>query len=412
MRSRSARFDAEVQKSPHRPRTKMELVDPDGVVLYTFSILDGRVSYSESNGSLTTTLSATVADLNDSLDFTEETIKRGWIYGKDGDAYGGMGGMYGPYSQTITNGTLVPYGNEVKAYRGLEYLDGTVEYILLGTFALLDVEFTDSADGNRVINISGRDRSDIVESNSWVTPFNVALDANYGATIQRLVEDRLGPFWNPKVTKVFEAVSELTPKVDYGTSPGGNPWGEACTMARVIRRRLYFDRDGNVRLDSVPDPKTATPAWLLQDGPVGNLLSIRRLHSRTKSYNGIVVSGENSSAAKPVRGEAWDDITTSPTWVGGKYGRRPLVITTPLVKDPGMAQNLAVYLHAEMLALHEEVEVSFVPNPALEVTDVLRVERKALGVAYNYLISRMEIPLRYDQPATATLRRHKETGEF
>lgn len=409
---RTAAFDAALAASVQNPVARLDLTAPDGTVKVTFTVVDGTVTYGRRKGTLTAQLTATVLDVDNVLGTGELTNLRQAAYGTAGDTFGGLGGTYGVFSTTVQTGALVPYGVEVRPYRGLRLPDGTTELIPLGVFRLVDVAWADTAAGSRQITLTCADRSLIVARNAWTAPYTVAVNTNYRDAIAALAADRLGPFWRPLVPLHVATGTETTPKLTYGTSPGGNPWDDVTTMARVCAAQVYFDRTGALVLTDTADPATAAPVWAFTTDEAGLLTEVDRGLLASKSYNGVVVSGENSSAAAPVRGEAWDADTTSPTFTDGQFGRAPLVVSTSLVTDPGQAQNLANVLLHELLGVWEEVRITFIPHPALEVGDVVQLSYPPLGIDHAYLIDSLTVPLRPDGLASATLRRRLADGEL
>lgn len=407
--TRTAAFDAAVKSAFTVVDNRLELVTPDGRVKYVFQVVDGTITEARSNGCLTAQATFTAVDRTDELGIDETTTVRSAIYGKDGDTYGSLG-VYGIYSQTIQSGVLMPYGSEVKVYCGLRVAGGAVERVLVGTFQLNDMSW----DGNRTISMATQDLSLLISNNAYTfKPFNAPLNTNYGVAIEGLLRDSLTPGWNTRVTTDFSATSELTPLLAFGTSPGGNRWADLAGMARVILMQIYVDRNGRtVHMQPTPDPKTSPAAWTIEDGPGGTLVDITRSIPKSKTYNGVVVTGEGTGAGEDVRGEAFDEDPLSPTYYQGDFGYKPLMVSTPLVKSAGMAQNLANFLFVALLGMYEELTVSFVPNPALQITDVVHVRCDRLGVDYNYVIDRLTIPLKADGLMTATLRRRKEDGEY
>jgi hypothetical protein len=409
MMPRSARFDREVARSGHEPVSEVVLKAPTGETVWRFAIIGGAVTYTVQSGTITSSLNVTVADIADELAITEDHILRGWIYGKDGDTYGDMGGTFGSYSQTVQTGVLVPYGNELHVARGFRYRDGTTELIPLGVFPLDTVSFEYSAT-SRQIRLTGKDRSIILSRNKWISPLTVLPATNYATAISAVLTSRLGEYWEPRITRTLDSLATVTPGVTFGASPGGDGWRDACGMARVNNKQLYFDRSGNIRMNTARDPVGATPDLVLSDGEGGTVIKVTRLYSREKTYNGFVVSGENSSGAEPVRGEAFDTLASSPTRRQGPFGYAPKMIVTPLVTDPAMAQAFANQLYTENLALYEELRFDFIPNAALEVTDILGASIPSAGIGHTYAIRSLTVPLDLGL-STATVQRRLLEGD-
>lgn len=392
-----------------RAVSRLDLIDSNGRLMYRFRVVDGAVTYSRAQGSLTTALTATVVDPSDDLGTDEYERLRTALFGKDGDTYGAMGGVFGVYSQTIQTGVLAPYGVELIPYRGVTYADGTTELVKLGTLQLTGARWLAAG----TIALTGRDRSAIISGNTWaLRPYQVALDTNYASAIDALVTNRLGPYWAPRVPRVVADTSQLTPAVTLGTSPGGDPWSDICSMARLCGMLAYFDRDGQFVLAPAPDPTGEASAEITTGEGSGTLVAADRDWSQPKSVNGVIVVGQNASTSDPVRGEAYDNDPDSPTYRHGPFGYRPVTISTALVRDSAQAQNLANVVFTEQLGLHEEVACQFLVNPALDVTDVVHLVYPDRAIDATFVCQQYTVPLGVAGVSSATLRRRKDTGDL
>jgi hypothetical protein len=45
---------------------------------------------------------------------------------------------------------LTPFGNELRLFRGIQFDDGSVEYVPLGVFVIIDVVIKDTNDGVQI----------------------------------------------------------------------------------------------------------------------------------------------------------------------------------------------------------------------------------------------------------------------
>ena len=99
------------------------------------------------------------------------------------------------------------------------------------------------------------------------------------------------------------------------------------------------------------------------------------------TFNGVVVTGASVGAtAAPVRAVAWDNDPDSPTYKDGSYGRVPMFVNDTTITTTAAAQTAANASLIALLGFSGQVTATAWVNPAMEVGDVLQVERKGLGV--------------------------------
>jgi uncharacterized ubiquitin-like protein YukD len=67
---------------------------------------------------------------------------------------------------------IAPFGNQLKVYRGIEFADGTEEYIPLGVFVITEVLVQDKNEGVSII-IKGEDKSIICSRNKWTSTYQM-----------------------------------------------------------------------------------------------------------------------------------------------------------------------------------------------------------------------------------------------
>lgn len=174
---------------------------------------------------------------------------------------------------------------------------------------------------------------------------------------------------------------------------------------------FYAGADGGFRVDK-PALITDTPVWDVDAGPNGVLVSYTRSYSRESVYNGVVVSNETSSSSTstaPVRVLVADMNTSSPTYWLGSFGKVPRFYTSQFIYDRTQALAVGASLLAKEVGLNAGLDFSFVPNPALDVNDVVRVKFND-GATENHVIDTLKIGLGADSSVSATSRSNK-TGD-
>lgn len=253
---------------------------------------------------------------------------------------------------------LAPFGNEIKAYYGIQLGDGSDKYVWQ-VFRGMIREVQLSSDGTCIVNCS--DRAAEVQDVNFVSPQNsvptntineewqrVILDAVPNATFG--TSDTFGKLVEP-LTWEFERASGL----DEMASSVGALWYPVANGDFVIRR--------------YPWTVMSTPIVEWSDGQGGtvNAWSVRR--SREAMFNVVTVTGERLNGDDPVYATASDETVGSPTYVGGNFGVKSIVTRLQNPSTQGGAQGAAEALLRTYIAPIEEWSLSTAPDGALELGD-------------------------------------------
>lgn len=363
MRAVSSRF-LDTIRYPHKVVVRARLVetyqtgtDPVGVEI---PIIDGDIRYDAT------------ADVRATLDMT--TDGTGW--------------------STSPKTPLTPYGNEIYVERGVEYADGTREWVGQGYYRIYSVEQDSAPDGP--LRIAGRDRMSGI------------IDARLTAPVS------FGP--NHTIRQVFERlVREVYPEAEiiYGFDPDGIALGRAqvaeedrygflLEVTRSLGMVMYWDHTGALRVERAPDP--ANPVWTVNAGSGGVLVSMSRALDRDGAYNAMVVTGEAPDGNNPVRAVAYNLNPASPTYWHGRFGKVPRFYSSPFITTAAQARTVATEMLRRVLGTPYSVDFTAVPNPALEPLDPVRVVYSDDHPAEVHVIEQMTLPLTPGGALTATTR--------
>ncbi len=303
-----------------------------------------------------------------------------------------------------TGEVLTPYGTELRAYRGIRWTnnDGTPgeEICPLGVFRLSRSSITYRADGTGEITLEAYDRSRTIQRDKFLSPYVVAADTNL-------------------LTAIKEIVKRTFPSVEYDaigttlktTSPmlldtGSDPW-EACTqLARSMGCEIYFDVEG--RLVVAPPPDVAAnpaPDFTYYDSDGGHLIDLSRDFADENAFNGVVVTGESPGDEKPpVRGEAWDDSPTSPTYRYGDYGECPMFITDNTAKTEEDCIKIAKAQLALILGRPASLNITAVVNPSYEAGAVVHIKLERAHINGLFGLDAFNVPLAGSSTQRLTMR--------
>jgi hypothetical protein len=335
-------------RESHVPYTQVQLMRTDGVVV-DLPHTDGQVTV-DRGSSVRRTCSVTVPDVS-LLPMT-------------------------PTSQ------LAVYGARLRIRRGVIYGDGMVESVPLGLFRV------DSISGDPAVGpvtIEGSGLEAVVADDKFLQPYTTRGGTAAVTAITGLIQDSI-----PDAV-VVNMASDAT----IGTRTWdvqGDRWAAVQECATAIGAEVYADADGQFVIAELPDMLTAPVAWDVDAGATGVLISANRAFSRDGMYNVVVASGENSEDNAPlVTATASDTDPTSPTYVGGPFGRVPKFYSSATLINTSLAQGAANKLLRDVIKPNSTVTLTSLPNPCLEPGDVLRVTyedgRRELQQVQSFTIS-------------------------
>lgn len=294
--------------------------------------------------------------------------------------------------------TLSPFGNELRLYRGVRYVDGTEELVPLGVFVITTTEISD--DGNELtISVSGDDRSVRISRARWTRPYAIATGTNVATAIRAILQDRY-----PDVQTNFITTSATTSSLVLGLDTDNDPWQDALKIAEAAGLDLYFDGEGVARLAPLPDVTSGAVVAEYDEGVDGVTLSITKSLSSEGTYNGVIATGEGSDVVLPVRGEAWDEDPISPTYRYGKFGEVPAFYSSPMITTEAQAVATATALLGKYLGADEAVQFGLVVNPAHDVGDVVRFTSAAIKVDRVLVLDSFTVPLSPTESMSAIAR--------
>jgi Domain of unknown function (DUF5047) len=288
---------------------------------------------------------------------------------------------------------LAPYGNDLRISRGVMFPDGTTELVPVATLRIA----TCTIEWPRII-VTGYDAGWVVSRARFTAPYTIPKGENYIDGISEMLSTRM-----PSLLVNFPIEDETTPLLIFDTDV--DPWEQARQMAETIGYRLTVNPLGVAEMAPEPALDDVEPEWYFTEGENSVLLSITKTYDVEQTYNGVIVTGENTTADTPVpRAEAWDTDTSSPTHYLGKYGKVPLFFASPLVLSNSQAYKTALTILRKQLGLSEDVSLGSLVNPALDVGDAVIIRHAHTNVDGIYLLDSFNVPLRATDPMQASAR--------
>lgn len=321
-------------------------------------------------------------DITDPLDFLGEEVLYSFntlIEGEVTEDREQTSRRKGSFSVVDEDGTLTPdtagdllapYGNEFRPYKGILFPDGTIEYVPQGVFGIDSNDINDSG-ANFNMKADGNDRSSrisralfrdtlVVSKNTSVATAATAILAAIGY---------LGP------TDFQGASSMSVAQKTYNI--GDDPWRALVELFTNCACDVYFDETGTMISHKLRDYNEVDVDWKIEEGTEGNLLALQRQMQRDDTTaNWYVVTGESAGNTTAIPfGEAFDDNPDSPTFIEGKYGVVVKHVISNTVLTDSDAADMAAHLLELGLGLSEQMISYHLPNPAMQVDDLVLVNR-------------------------------------
>jgi hypothetical protein len=292
---------------------------------------------------------------------------------------------------------LAPFGNQLRLYRGIEYIDGTQEYVPLGVFVITEVDVQDGNEGISM-TIRGEDKSIIVSRNKWTSAYQM-VNGTLEASLLALLQNRY-----PDIETDFPTTNITVNQVILGSDSNLDPWKDAVHIAELVGYDLFFDVNGIATMKQFPTLDAASVVSTYKEGDGTTITSLDRKISTKETYNGVIYTVEGSQVTTPVRVEVWDEDTTSPTYRYGVFGSVPTFITTNLIGTSAEAIKAATLLLNTYIGQQEQITFQSIVDPSLDVNDVIYVKSEGAKVDRTVIIDTMDIPLEYTGALTVTTR--------
>jgi hypothetical protein len=286
---------------------------------------------------------------------------------------------------------LTPYGNELFVERGIDYGNGDTEWVSLGYFRIDSVEQGQAPNGT--IRVSGSDRMAQVIDSRLPFPEQYAAGTSHEALFEALIS----------TTSEAAPFPEATVEFDYDASAAVLGAAQLAEESRFEFLRdavlpegkvMFWDHRGFLVVRSAIAPGGAV--FDIDSGREGVILSLGRELGRSGVYNGVVARGESPDGeTTPPVALAINDNPTDPIRWGGPFGKVTRFYASSFITTDAQAESAAASLLSKYTGLPYTVDLTAVPNPALEPLDVIHVTLPG-GFEEDHVIESLTIPLTAD----------------
>ena len=302
----------------------------------------------------------------------------------------------GTLTPSNAESVVSPFGSRILPYQGILYQDGTSEVYPLGDFYISNVTVTQANPANNQgtsIAITAYDKSRRISRNKFLSTYSIAQGTKVVNAITTLVSMTFPDAQFDSITHGMTLPYPLTYAV------GDDPWKAITDLAVSIGCVVYFDANGKCVIAPPTDVNApGSPVWTYIEGPGCTMTDVDVVYDDGALYNGVTVVGatpaNSASGTPPVQATVWDMDPTSPTYRYGPYGQVPMVVNDTTITTVADAQASAASLLNGQLGLTTQTNVqTWAANTALEVDDVVQVERASVKATGLYIVDAMTIPM-------------------
>lgn len=276
-------------------------------------------------------------------------------------------------------------GSRVAVWLGVD-TGNQVEVVPGGVFRVNSIDR-----GNRsAINIQGTSFESYVVDDVYYKNIVYEKYAPLLLTIETIISEA---FPEAQFEPYSDAVKAMDTPLPYDVIGERDRWEIIEKLSSLINCDVSCAPDGRFRVTPKPRISTGVPVAQLRQGEQGVLMSLSNRVDRADTYNAVLAMGQSSDPdVPPVSYHVADLDPTSPTYWFGPFGKKTLVFENALLMTKADCVEKAVMLLEEMRATIYNVDLTAVPNPAIEPNDLIAIDMLD-GTVENYFVVQVVIPL-------------------
>jgi hypothetical protein len=297
-----------------------------------------------------------------------------------------------------TGGLLTPFGNRLRASRGITYGDGSritfpvfygrIEQVQMGRAGQVSLSASDLAAD--VVDAQFESPQSSIPANTITTEFRRLVqgalsDATFGTS--DLTASKIPPLaWQNDRAQALDDMSATVAMLWYPLADGS-----------FVQRLVPWTKPGQTAQVFLADGTNAAPG--VNNGIADWTVTV----SRTGVYNSVVFASERQDGTAPVYATVRDLVATSPTYYLGNFGRKPLLIQNQAAMTQSQCLQAAQSALKAAVAVTQVWDpVSIVPDASLELGDLIGMQ--AEGAASTQVVVGFTLPLRETGDMSLSLR--------
>jgi hypothetical protein len=257
-----------------------------------------------------------------------------------------------------------PYTHRIKAYRGIQFGDGS--RFQWQTFGGRVVDTTLTGDGR--CTIDGADVAYDVVSNQFTAPRNSDVGVYVTDEVKTIIKSRKAD----ATFGTFDSFNLKVPTLTWESDPG-QALDEMATSCGAF---WYALANTDFVLRRYPWTVPGQPIVTFSDDNGGTITSSTARKDRTAIYNQIVVTGERVDGSPPVFAVSQDLNPASPTYALGLFGIQSKLVRLQTPTAQSGAQDAADAYLKRTTALTEAWSFTCIPDASLELGDIIGISAR------------------------------------
>jgi hypothetical protein len=302
---------------------------------------------------------------------------------------------------------LWPVGTELKLRQGVKFRNrklGT-EWIPLGTFRIAKPSVSVSEDSVSV-SFEGYDMSRKISRARFKDAYNISYGEPITSAVKKMIlnqctwlSDKDFDFSEAEaIVSAASAISAMfTPNLVFDRDD--DPWKQATELCKSSGMDLYISLDDVIKMRPVPLLAGDQPVFYYDEGEDCILTSLDRDIDDEQGYNGVIVTGENSSNPTVIREEIWDTNPASPIYFdpllpnNSVYGPNPYFLTSQYISSGYQALLAGIAQFFKLTGVIENINVSAIPMFAHESMDLVHVKHGRSKVDGSFILEQFSMGL-------------------
>jgi hypothetical protein len=285
----------------------------------------------------------------------------------------------------------------------------------LGVFLISEVDVNDDGSGVTLVGTL-KDRAAWIARRKFQRPYSTNGTDTTNVIITNLLQYVINPTYAFPFSTSFTSTTYKPPIAHYNL--GDDPWQACCDLASASGMQLYFDYNGVLILEPIPDSTTVASCVTYNEGTSSALTTLARAISNDQVPNIICVTSQGSGVTTPIQVFWWDSNSSSPTYYAPAPGGGGFIPTNPQTSIPGQAstaiypallqkidtslvtskpQAAAMAIAVGLIAIGSLEKATFTirDQPAHDVDDVLTAGRVIAGIPTStlYVVDQVQIDL-------------------
>lgn len=271
---------------------------------------------------------------------------------------------------------LSPFTTDLRVWVGITLSDGSVESAPVGVFRLTSVT---RSSVRQALALAGSDYSWVVAQGRFLTPWVTTAGGLVSSEIAAIAQSAVPGLPMLDLTGSRALTSAATWDRE--------PWDAVTQLAQSLGAEPFLAQSG-LQLVLRPVPRVSgSPVWSCDAGsPTANLTDVSVGLSSDGVFNAVVAASSGPGA--PVSAIAYQ--TTGP--LAWSRVHRPRFYSSPMLTTVEQCQSAASAILARSVAFSRQIAPSAVPNPALDVGDLITVVLPS-GAQEQRVVTRITIPL-------------------